>query len=82
MLFGLQQWETECMNYYCDLLVYCILAVIGEGFDQIDTQKLRDNKVLYTLTRHGLNKGNCSVENYCLSRKYMGKQLLIQSKSP
>ena len=70
------------MNYYGNVHVYCIIAVIGEGFDQIDTQKLRDNKVLYTLTRHGLNKGNCSVENYCLSRKYMGKQLLIQSKSP
>ena len=57
------------------LLFIIILVVIGEGFDQIDTQKLKDNKVMYSLTRHGLaNKGNCSkVKNYCLSHDYMGK---------
>ncbi|KAF6024817.1 hypothetical protein EB796_016876 [Bugula neritina] len=46
--------------------------VVGEGFDIIDTVKLRDNRVLYSLTRHGYQRGNCTVDNYCLDKKYQG----------
>lgn len=49
-----------------------MISVVGEGFDIIDTVKLRDNRVLYSLTRHGYQRGNCTVDNYCLDKKYQG----------
>ncbi|XP_067945625.1 uncharacterized protein [Watersipora subatra] len=46
--------------------------VVGEGFDLIDTAKMAEEKVLYTLSRHGNLKGNCTAENYCLEKLYQG----------
>lgn len=46
--------------------------MIGEGFDLIDTERLRDEKTLYSLTRHGYKSNVCTTENFCLDKKYQG----------
>jgi len=57
-----------------------MLLVLGDGFEYIDTERMRDEKVLYSLTRHGVNKtenGKCSTLNMCLDVPYQGTAIPI-----
>ena len=50
---------------------FSVITVIGEGFERINIERLRDTKTIYLLTRHG-NKGvgECEAKSMCLMKYY------------
>ena len=51
---------------------FSVVTVIGEGFERINTERLRrDTKTIYLLTMHGnKGEGECEAKSMCLMKYY------------
>ena len=47
---------------------------LGDGFDRVNTTIMRDQRIMYSLTRHHAPEGNCSEDEFEVScnHKYIG----------
>lgn len=61
--------QSECINF----------VVLGEGFDKINTEKMRDEKVMYSLSRYYMldKTSQCNLANMKLPSDYMGEITLL-----
>ena len=55
----------------CIVLRFCVV-VIGDGFEKIDTVKMRDNGIMYALSRYGDLHHQCKMPSQC--NGYRGEQ--------
>ena len=59
---------------------------LGDGFDRVNTTQMRDQRIMYALTRHYAPDGNCSEDEFEVScnHKYIGSHdtFMIHLKEP
>ena len=59
---------------------------LGDGFDRVNTTQMRDQRIMYGLTRHHAPEGNCSEDEFEVScnHKYIGSHdtFMIHLKEP
>ena len=48
----------------CIVVRFCVV-VIGDGFEKIDTVKMRDNGIMYALSRYGDLHHRCKMRSQC-----------------
>ena len=45
---------------------------LGRGFEKVNPSVMRENKIMYSLTRHVKKKENCGERYKCIGMKYVG----------
>ena len=48
--------------------------MLGDGFEHMDTEQMRDNRIMFSLSRYGDIKSRCTRSTMCNPSRYIGKQ--------
>ena len=48
--------------------------MLGDGFEHMDTEQMRDKRIMFSLSRYGDIKSRCTRSAMCNPSRYIGKQ--------